>query len=92
MGKMDYSHVYPSQMNFRCCCLHPLRNPHVFRIHSGCSGVRRLAEKSSGLGIACDHKISSKTNSAIFPDKPMGIHCQRKTYGFKTSDCMRARE
>jgi heme exporter protein A len=38
-------------MNFRGCCLRPLRNPHVFRIHSGCSGAWRLPEKSSVSSI-----------------------------------------
>jgi len=32
----------PSRLNFRCCCLRPSLNSHVFYIYSCCSRIWRL--------------------------------------------------
>ncbi|MFO1256887.1 MAG: proton-conducting transporter membrane subunit [Gammaproteobacteria bacterium] len=45
------SELYPSQLNFRGCCLRDSHRSHVLYAHSCDSNARRLPEKSSVVGI-----------------------------------------
>ncbi|MFO1256963.1 MAG: phosphoribosylanthranilate isomerase [Gammaproteobacteria bacterium] len=48
---LDLIQIYPSQLNFRGCCLRDSRRSHIPCVHSCVSNARRLPEKSSVVGI-----------------------------------------